>query len=119
VGPAIAPWASCSKSQPDRNSGICGAESSEGSGSADSSVITSEKRHDRPIEVEEQVRHQLLETTHLILELLHTAHLRHAQAAELLLPPVKRLLADLQLPADFLRRNVALDLAQGEGNLLF
>ena len=69
--------------------------------------------------VQAQVRNKLLQPPHLVLEMLQPAHLRNAQTAELLLPPVERLFGDLQLPADLLHRHAALDLPQRKRNLLF
>ena len=69
--------------------------------------------------VQAQVSYQLLQLPVLFLQLFQPAYLRHAQAAVLLLPPVKRRLAHTQLPDNFSNRRSLFRLLQGKYDLWF
>src|SRR5487761_2134359 len=68
--------------------------------------------------VEAEIGDELLELPVLVAEPAQFAELGHAQAAELLLPPVEGAFGDLQLPADLGDRGAAPRLAKGHDDLL-
>jgi len=67
--------------------------------------------------VQTQVCNQTLQIAVLLLENLQPADLGNAETTELILPPVERLLRDLNLPADLLHRRATFDLPQSTRNL--
>jgi hypothetical protein len=69
--------------------------------------------------VEAQVGHKPIQRGTLVLELLQPTNFRDAHRAELLLPPVERLLRHAELAADLRDRLARRLLRQGVGDLLF
>jgi len=67
--------------------------------------------------VEREIRHQALQPTILVLELLHLLDLARRHLAELL-PAVERLLGDPELPADVCNGGSVIHLLQGQSDLL-
>src|SRR5687767_7272992 len=68
--------------------------------------------------VQAQVGHDLLELPVLFLELAQSSQLRRSNAAVLLLPDIKRRLADAHLAAHLVDAGSQLVLLQGKGDLV-
>lgn len=69
--------------------------------------------------IQAQIRHQLFELTVLVFELPQPAQLGHAHPCKFLLPAIKRLLADTELPTDLGDRCPRFYLAECIRHLLF